>query len=253
MSLVIVGMLVGFSAYAETTTFCGVRAGTAGNAELLEKDGSTVLVLATPGGSQALLEQADALILADESGEVGTQVGTVYCVNAITNFKGEALKIIGAYRPADGTLPATCKSNVKIPNLPGVGETDKWERGIQDGTKASTNFVCAGETNSGKSFAMRLCVTQTDLTSTNGSLYRACGPLELFVNKVKVEKIASEQIFEFFMDDNGTYEIHTQVKNGAPMSFVLEHSLSDSRKINLLKFSTAKVKGTFHDVKCEVQ
>lgn len=82
----------------EIRTFCGRRTGTANNAYLTE--GREEIELATQGGDHTLLDQTDLLIESlgpDASGEVGTQVGVRYCINA--KIVGETpVQIISAFR-----------------------------------------------------------------------------------------------------------------------------------------------------------
>jgi hypothetical protein len=80
------------NAAASQKTFCGVRSGTAGNASLDDNDGQIVILLATQGGDQTLLDQADSII----SG--GTQNGSRYCVDAAVDATGKPTKIVGAAR-----------------------------------------------------------------------------------------------------------------------------------------------------------
>ena len=81
-----------------TKTYCGLRTGTSGNAELSKPNGDTVIELAQQGGDQTLLDQADALVPDDASGEQGTQYGTNYCVTAQLDAAGKPVKITKAWR-----------------------------------------------------------------------------------------------------------------------------------------------------------
>ncbi len=78
--------------------FCGKRTGTAGNAVLVNKNNQDVIILATQGGEQKLLEEADELI-GKNSGikrETGTQNGQHYCVTAEIDETGEPVRIVKA-------------------------------------------------------------------------------------------------------------------------------------------------------------
>ena len=56
-------------------------------------------MLATQGGDQTLLDQADAMIPADPNGETGTQNGTYYCLSVRLDADGKPVAIERAWRP----------------------------------------------------------------------------------------------------------------------------------------------------------
>jgi hypothetical protein len=72
------------------TTICGVRGGSFGNA-FLQEGKKVVLTLASQGGAQKLLDQADTLITG------GTQVGKNYCLN-VQMIDGKADEIVAAFK-----------------------------------------------------------------------------------------------------------------------------------------------------------
>ncbi len=85
-------------------TVCGVRDGTAGNASLVA-GGREVIELARQGGSQRLLDEADAVVGADGHGETGTQTGARHCLRVRYDRRGEPLRVLSG-RPAPPRRPA---------------------------------------------------------------------------------------------------------------------------------------------------
>ena len=84
-----------------TQTLCGVRTGNDGNAQLLTLGGGTVIQLATRGGDQHLLQQADQLLPPDGHGNVGTQLGVKYCLAVRMDGDGNPVAIERAWHPPD--------------------------------------------------------------------------------------------------------------------------------------------------------
>jgi hypothetical protein len=81
---------------AATQKLCGIATGTAGDRELTDAKGHTVLVLAQQGGEQRLADQADALIGKNKSGETGLQNGTRYCFVIKLDERGKPAAIFRA-------------------------------------------------------------------------------------------------------------------------------------------------------------
>ena len=84
-----------------TQTLCGVRSGNDGNASLLTLGGGTVIRLATKGGDQHLLQQADSLVAPNRDGDVGTQLGVKYCLTVRMDSDGNPVAIERAWHPTD--------------------------------------------------------------------------------------------------------------------------------------------------------
>lgn len=92
-------LMFAVSADAKTKEYCGKRAGTGGNAFLVDGKNHEVITLAQQGNGDTLLEQADDLI-GKNSGiknESGMQNGTKYCVVAELDEQGEPTEIIKAW------------------------------------------------------------------------------------------------------------------------------------------------------------
>ena len=87
-------LLICLPASAATQKFCGFATGTAGDRELSDAKGHTVLVLAQQGGEQRLADQADALIGRNKSGETGLQNGARYCVVVQLDERGKPAAIL---------------------------------------------------------------------------------------------------------------------------------------------------------------
>ena len=93
---------VGHAAPSRLRTYCGERQGTAGDAVLVDRAGRAVLVLAQQGGDARLLDQADARVGRDPSGETGTQVGQRYCLVARLDAQGRPREIVRGRRAGAG-------------------------------------------------------------------------------------------------------------------------------------------------------
>ncbi|HXH29856.1 MAG TPA: hypothetical protein VNJ01_03520 [Bacteriovoracaceae bacterium] len=93
------GLILSVTTFAKTSTFCGTRSGTAGNAYLTSNEGKIIFTLATQGRNQTFLRQADKILTilgADVYGELGMQNKTKYCVNAKIKA-GRPVEVVGAY------------------------------------------------------------------------------------------------------------------------------------------------------------
>ena len=77
---------------------CGIRSGTAGNAWLASSGGKPLVTLATQGGDQHLLDEADDRLPQDSRDGPGTQNGKWYCVVFKLDRLGIPIEVSRSYQ-----------------------------------------------------------------------------------------------------------------------------------------------------------